>query len=155
MDYVRLPKVVKLHKYISQTCLVETQRLCWLATDDKESPLYSAIQGMIPDSEDGERAMRTEAITEIGEIIAEAAAHGGTTKGPHVAIPGYVPLENFISRVVLEELWRLTWLATDSESPLYDEIQDRIPGDEEYRTEARKALKAIGIIAQKARRKCV
>ena len=154
MAYIRLPKIVKLHKYVSQLCLEETQRLCWMATDPSSS-LYAEIQKQIPDGEQDERVTRTNAIAEIGEIIAAAAAKGGTTKGPHVAIPGYVPLENFISRVVLEELWRLTWLATESESPLYDAIQDLIPGDENYRTETRKALKAIGVIAQKARRKCI
>lgn len=153
-EFVRLPRIVKLRKYLSQICLQETLRLCEYATNP-QSPLYDEIQKLIPENEAGERAVRTAAIADIGGIIRKEAQKGGLNKGPHVNIPGYVPLENFVSRVVLEELWRLTWLAAESESPLYATIQQQLPGDAEYKAEAVKALKMLGVVAKRARRKCI
>lgn len=69
--------------------------------------------------------------------------------GKHVKLPGFVPLQNYLSLKVLQGLELLAWLTVDDESPLADAIRDQLPEDElgEYL----EAIKEIGVLAQEAR----
>jgi hypothetical protein len=153
-EFYRLPKMVKLHKYLSHEVLEEVDRLCEMASD-KESPMFAEFQAFIPDNEPGERETRTEAIKAIRKMVKGALVKGGRMDGKHIALPGYVPLENHVSKMLLEELQRLCWLAIDPDSPFYGPMEMLIPNTYEGELDKRRmAIKSIGVVAKEARKRC-
>ena len=69
----------------------------------------------------------------------------------HFKIPGAVPLHQFVSKVGLQELHRICYLASFEGSPLFDEIQKQIPDDADgSRAERTKAIYELLVIAQKS-----
>jgi len=68
----------------------------------------------------------------------------------HFKIPGAVPLHKHISKIGLQELHRICYLASFKDSPLFEQIQEQIPDDEEgSRAERTKAIYELLVIAQK------
>lgn len=66
----------------------------------------------------------------------------------HVRIPGFVPLHKYMSKAALETLELVTWLGSDTESPVYEAIRESLPTEEHA-----EALDELAIIAQESRKK--